>query len=64
MYMRWRNTVTYWVKIYNFSVMTFTTSFSYIFIYTNLDTFKFKCPTSQTQHLTFFKPILVAGQQC
>lgn len=33
MYMRWRNTVTYLVKIYNFSVMTITTSFSNIYLY-------------------------------
>lgn len=39
MYMRWGNTVTYSVKIYNFSVITSTTSFLNIFLYTNLDTF-------------------------
>ena len=63
MYMRWGNTVTSSVKIYNFSVIIFTTSLQYISLY------KFRhlnsnVELSNNRHLRFFKLKSAAGRLC
>lgn len=66
MYMHWGNTVTYSVKIYNFSVITSTTSFLNIFLYTNLDTFKIQMLNLATPDIQqkYSKLGSVAGRLC